>query len=77
MSEHKFCDVFKQLRKQSGYSQSELAAELGVSQPVISCWERGEHYPSIERLAVIETLFNVPVGELLTKAAYEMAGKTL
>jgi len=68
----RFKEALRQIRLSSGMSQTRLAEEADVAQPVVSCWERGEHYPSIERLARLETVFGLPKGELLVRAAYEM-----
>lgn len=47
---------FQDLRYQLGLTQRSLAAKLGVSQTAISHWERGETYPSIERMAQLAKL---------------------
>lgn len=39
-------ELVKGLRQHLGYSQGELAKELGVHQQTISQWERGEYEPS-------------------------------
>ena len=68
----KFKEALRQIRLSAGMSQTKLAEAAEVAQPVVSCWERGEHFPSIERLAKLETVFGLPKGELLVRAAYEM-----
>lgn len=71
----KFQDVLRQTRLTSGMSQTQLAEIVDVAQPVVSCWERGEHYPSIERIARLEQVFGLERGALLVRAAYEILSK--
>ena len=40
-------------RKQANLSQSQLAAQLFVSQPVISDWERGVYEPRLSQAKAI------------------------
>jgi transcriptional regulator with XRE-family HTH domain len=68
----KFKEALRQIRLSAGMSQTKLAELAEVAQPVVSCWERGEHFPSIERLAKLEVVFGLTKGDLLTRAAYEM-----
>ena len=42
------CDLLREARLRSGLTQSELAARLGKSQPVIARWESGDVLPSLE-----------------------------
>lgn len=44
----------KEVRQAAGISQADLATELGVSQPTISGWERGESAPGFDDIAKIE-----------------------
>lgn len=54
----------KELRKQRGYSQSELAKQLHVSKSTISMIELGSRQPSIEVLEMIADFFNVSLDYL-------------
>ena len=54
----------KELRKQRGYSQSELAKQLHVSKSTISMIELGSRQPSIEVMEMIADFFNVSLDYL-------------
>src|ERR1700730_17212075 len=43
--------LIRQARSLAGLSQSELAARVGTTQPVVSRWERGSEVPRIDALA--------------------------
>lgn len=60
-----FGSRLKQARLSEGISQSELAAKLSVSQPLISNWELGNFAPNSEMIAEIEKIF----GKIGDKAA--------
>lgn len=60
-----FADKLIQLRKKSGWSQEELAGQLGVSRQSVSKWEGAQSIPDIERLLEISKLFGVSVDYLL------------
>lgn len=59
--------IIADLRKQKGWSQTELTTESGVSREIIGKYERGEAVPSIEFAKRIADAFGVsldyPVGE--------------
>lgn len=54
-----------QYRKQRGYSQEELAAELGLSRQAVSKWERAEASPDTDNLIALARLYGVSLDELL------------
>lgn len=55
----------KKTRLARGYSQSELAAELGYTSPqFISDWERGVSSPPVKRLHELSEVLNVKVDML-------------
>lgn len=57
----------KAIRKEAGYTQAEVAAYIGLSQPQYSAWENGKSkidHVSLEKLA---RLFNCTVDALITK----------
>jgi transcriptional regulator with XRE-family HTH domain len=53
------------LRKQAGYTQTELAQELGVSQRMISYYEGDTDYPPVGLLPNLAKLLGVTSDELL------------
>ena len=56
------------LRKANGYTQAQLAEQLGVSNKTISNWENEVSYPDLSLIPVIADLFNVTSDELLRGA---------
>ncbi len=56
------------LRKANGYTQSQLAEQLGVSNKTISNWENEVSYPDLSLIPVIADLFNITSDELLRGA---------
>ncbi|HNW04991.1 MAG TPA: helix-turn-helix transcriptional regulator [Oscillospiraceae bacterium] len=74
-----FYQKLKNIRKENGMSQEDLAAELGVSRQAVSKWENGQGFPETEKLMQIGNLFNVSLDYLLKEeragaAADEEAG---
>ncbi len=61
----------KNLRKQKGYSQEELADRLGVVRQTISKWEKGQSVPDSEMLMKLADIFEVPVSQLLGRTIME------
>lgn len=61
-----FNEKIKELRKQKGLTQEELAEILFVSRTAISKWESGRGYPNIDSLKAIAEFFNITIDELLS-----------
>ena len=55
----------QKLRKEKGYSQEQLAEELGISRQAVSKWERAESSPDTENLICLAKLYNVSLDYLL------------
>ena len=55
----------QQLRKEKGYSQEQLANELGISRQAVSKWERAESSPDTDNLICLARLYGVSLDELL------------
>ncbi len=61
-----FHEKLKELRKNRGLTQEELAEALYVSRTAISKWESGRGYPSIDSLKEISNYFSVSIDDLLS-----------
>lgn len=59
----------KRLRIARGLSQADVAAELDVSAPSISGWEKGRARPKPDRMTALAALLGVPVTQLLVDLA--------
>jgi transcriptional regulator with XRE-family HTH domain len=57
--------TLKNLRKDAGLSQDELAQKLYVSHQAISRWEQGKSLPQLETLLALKDLYNVSIETLL------------
>ncbi len=57
--------TIKSLREQHGYSQEELAKELGVSRQTISKYENGNSQPKSSTLQKLEKLFDVSSSDII------------
>lgn len=60
-----FVDILKELRAKSGFSQAQLAKEVGVSPGNISDWETGKSKPGYSALAALTRVFGVSADYLL------------
>ena len=61
----KFCDNLRNLRIQSGLTQTELAERLGTSQSSITAWESERREPDFKTIKRLAEFFNIPIGALL------------
>ncbi len=61
-----FAENLKQIRKERGLSQEELADMLEVSRQTISKWELGEGYPEVEKLLRLSGCFNISLDTLMS-----------
>ena len=55
----------KQLRKENGWTQTELAEKLHVSCVSVSKWENGISIPTAKRMPEVADALHTTVGELL------------
>lgn len=63
-----FTDRLRQLRKQAGFSQQELADKMQVTKQTISQYERAVRKPDYDTILFFCDLFNVSADYLLGKA---------
>ena len=61
-----FKDKLKQLRKEKGLTQAQLADAIFVSRSTIAKWENGLGLPRAESMAALETYLAVPPQEIVT-----------
>ena len=59
-------NMIAELRRSKGYTQSELAARLNVSDKTVSKWENGLGYPEITQFPAIAAIFGVSIDYLMT-----------
>ena len=62
-----FKERLRELRQQRGYSQEELAKQLGLSKSAISMYERGARTPDFETMELLADFFNVDMNYILGK----------
>ena len=60
-----FAKRLKRIRELHGFSQTDLAEQLGVHFVTVSRWERGIAYPSADMLAAIARFFLVSCDYLM------------
>lgn len=56
------------LRSQSGLSQEDLAAKLGVSRQSVSKWETDASVPDVDKLIQLSKIFEITLDELVNGA---------
>lgn len=54
----------RELREDLGLSQRDLSKLVGVGQPVLSQWEKGDKFPKAERLPVLATALCCEISDL-------------
>ena len=60
-----FADKLIDLRKKNGWSQEELAGQLGVSRQAVSKWEGAQSVPDLAKVIAMADLFGVSTDYLL------------
>lgn len=64
-------DKIVTLRKRAGWSQEELAAQLGVSRQSVSKWEGAQSVPDMQKVVQMSRLFGVTTDYLLKEGLGE------
>lgn len=72
-----FSERLKDLRKQAGLTQVDVAEKLGISQPAYASWERGVKKPTQENLVKIAQILNVSVDYLVGNFSEENTNNKL
>jgi len=62
----KIGNFIKELRKEKGYTQKELAEKLHITDRAVSKWERGLSAPDLAMLEPLSEIFAVTIGELIS-----------
>jgi len=63
-----FCTRLRELRKQNGLSQQDLADKMSVTKQTISQYERGVRVPDYDNLLTLCDIFNVSSDYMLGKS---------
>ena len=66
-----FKDRLRELRKEKGVFQQDIAALVGTSKMAVSHWEKGHSEPSIAQLIILSDFFGVSVDFLIGKKDYD------
>jgi transcriptional regulator with XRE-family HTH domain len=76
MESTKLGQHIRELRKQFGYSQEDLAESIFVSRQTISNWENAKSYPDITSLILLSQTFNQSIDKLV-EGDFEMMKQTI
>lgn len=72
-----FSERLKNLRKDAGLTQVDVANKLGISQPAYASWERGIKKPTQENLVKLSKILYVSVDYLLGNTENKQTGDVL
>ena len=64
-----FSEKLKEIRKNEGLSQEQLAEKIGVSRQAITKWETGKGLPDVENMVIIAEIFKTTLDELFRDSA--------
>ena len=65
MDQVKIGSFLRELRKEKGFTQEQLAEKFGVSGRTVSRWENGNNMPDISILVELADYYNVDIRELI------------
>ena len=65
MNQQKTGGFLKELRREKGITQEQLAEVFGVSSRTVSRWENGVNMPDLSLLAEIADYYNVDIREII------------
>ncbi len=63
-----FGQKLKDIRKNEGLSQEQLAEKIGVSRQAITKWETGKGLPDIENMIILAEIFKTTLDDLVSQA---------
>lgn len=69
-----FSDRLKELRKEKGLTQAELAQSIGISTPTVVMWENGKRKPQFEMLNKLYDVFGDRFPYLIGSIEYPAPG---
>lgn len=69
-------EKIKQIRKEEGLSQEQLAEKMNVSRAAIAKWENENGIPDIENLIKLSQLFNISIDELVGNSVKNITEKS-
>ena len=70
-----FGQKLKEIRRNEGLSQEQLAEKIGVSRQAITKWETGKGMPDIENMMILSEIFKTTLDELVSQAIPQNAKK--
>ena len=70
-----FGQKLKEIRKNEGLSQEQLAEKIGVSRQAITKWETGRGMPDIENMMILAEIFKTTLDELVSQSVQQTAKK--
>lgn len=65
MNQEKIGGFLKELRKEKGYTQEQIAEKFAVSNRTVSRWENGNNMPDLDILIEISDFYEVDLREIL------------
>lgn len=65
MNQEKIGSLMKELRKEKGFTQEQLAEKFNVSSRTISRWENGRNMPDLDILIEMSDYYEIDLRELL------------
>ena len=74
---NQFCNIITTLRRERGWTQTNLADRIGIAPQSVSKWECGVGYPDVTLFPVIADLFGVPIGVLFGETASAKENKAM
>ncbi len=70
-----FGQKLKEIRKNEGLSQEQLAEKIGVSRQAITKWETGKGMPDIENMMILAEIFKTTLDDLVSQSIQQSAKK--